>query len=127
MTTQPDPNTQPESPQTAAREIFAHGLLEFIRHDSPESQDRRVRRALAAIHAESASHRFKFPAAGNRALRLVLSAAASLVIIGTASLYFSTTEPTAMGLVQACISARSPPSAAEPLSSGRSRPAGVSR
>ncbi|MFZ4573420.1 MAG: hypothetical protein ACOYN0_03420 [Phycisphaerales bacterium] len=105
MTNKPDPTTPPESPQTAAREIFAHGILEFVRHDSPESQDRRVRLALEAINDESAARRLKFPSPGARALRLFLSAAASVVIIGTASLYFSTTEPTAMGLVQASISA----------------------
>jgi hypothetical protein len=100
--------TPAESRETAAKEAFAHGLLEFSHRDTRETQEARIRRAMAALGedaGEQESRRMRFPTPGRRALRLILSAAASVVLLGVVSLYFGSTEPTAMALVQASIDA----------------------
>lgn len=98
--------TPAETRETAAKEAFAHGLLEFSRRDTREVQEARIRRAMAALGVGGEeSRRLRFPTPGRRALRLILSAAASVVLLGVVSLYFGSTEPTAMALVQASIDA----------------------
>ena len=75
--------TPAESRETAAKEAFAHGLLEFSRCDTREAQEARIRRAMAALGedaGEQESRRMRFPTSGRRALRLILSAAASVVL-----------------------------------------------
>ncbi len=94
----------PESPDTAANELFVHGLLEFQRHDTQERRDTRVQNVLAEIQTPrdaAASHRHLVRL--RRWRRVGLSIAAMLVLAGSLSVFFATTTPSASALVQASL------------------------
>lgn len=96
----------PESNDHSAREAFAHGLLSFHYEESVASRERRIARAMSAIDDERTSRNLSINSPARRAIRVMLSAAASVAIFGLISLYFfSSTEPQALALVQESVKA----------------------
>lgn len=106
MTNQP-PNQQPQEPghdRSGPDELFAHGLLGFVHHDTPERQRERVARAMDALHAaDVVAVAGRVPGRRLRIGRWVSGLAASLIIAG--GVYFATikTELTAEAAVQQLI------------------------
>ena len=100
----------PTTPATHADELFTHGLLEHLHHDSPAARETRINSLLSRLDAtESAtpSHRFRIPHFNRigRFTRAALAAAA-VVAITTSFIYFgASTERSANATVQESISA----------------------
>lgn len=96
----------PESTEHAAREAFANGLLAFHFEESASARERRIARAMAAIDDEAVTRRLSIGSSARRALRVILSAAASVALFGLIGLYFfSSTQPQALALVQESVKA----------------------
>jgi hypothetical protein len=95
----------PESRDSAPAELFMHALLDFRRLDTPVIQDLRIRRAMDAIRAEPDLSPIPILRSRFRLPRIILSAAASLALLAGGVYYFASTEPRAMALVEASLSA----------------------
>ena len=101
-----DETDRPESVESSAREALAHGILTFHYSENDQTRERRISRAMQAIDQIGASRAITFPSPASRALRLILSAAASVSLLALISLYFfSSTEPQALALLQESIKA----------------------
>ncbi len=102
----PDAHVEPAAdgtPQAAADELLAHGLLTYLHNDKPEMQSRRVDRVMGEITGAGAPvSRFRFPIRSARAwmaLAACIGLAAAMTFIGMPG------ETSAQGVVEQSIAA----------------------
>jgi hypothetical protein len=99
---------QDATPQAAADELLAHGLLTYLHNDRPEVQSRRIDRVMGTITREvaessgRATHRFRFPI---RTARGWLALAAGIALVATATFIGLPSEASAQAVVEQSIAA----------------------
>lgn len=95
--------TVPPSNTHPADDLVVHGMLEFLRERNAEARTRRIARLMNAI--EQPSKWLGFP----RALRVVIAAAAALIIAGLLTVYGFPGENSALAEVRQSIEASRAP------------------
>jgi len=101
-----DESDVPQVGDSVASEAFAHGVLSFHYDEPSDARERRISRAMQAIDESGNTQTIRIPSPASRALRVILSAAASISLVALASMYFfSSTEPQALALLQESIRA----------------------
>jgi hypothetical protein len=107
----PDAHVEPAqdaTPQAAADEMLAHGLLTYLHNDRPEAQSRRIDQVMGAITQEIAEAageprtRFRFPI---RSAKGWMALAAGIALVATATFLGLPGEASAQAVVEQSIAA----------------------